>query len=103
MSLGETFFWGAFGGFGAEALVWFAIRHLRPREYPFWIRAPLYYAIAAVMIGIGGVIALAYARSGTTLNALLAIQIGASAPLVLRKARDLVPPPTEPPDPARVD
>lgn len=103
MSPYETIFWGVFGGFAAEALVWFGIRHLRPAEYPFWVRSPLYYLIAAVMIAIGGIVALAYARSGATLNALLALQIGASTPLILRKARDLVPPKVEPPDPATID
>lgn len=99
----ETILWGAFGAFAAEALVWFGIRHLRPQDYPFWVRSPVYYVIAAVMIAIGGIVALAYARSGTTLNAVLAMQIGASAPLIIRKARDLVPPKPEPPDPTRID
>jgi len=103
MGSGETFLWGTFGAFAAEALVWFSLRHLVPKEYPYWIRSPLYYVISFVMVAIGGVVALAYARSGTPLNAILAMQIGASAPLIIRRARDVVPTTPSPPDPSTID
>lgn len=99
----ETFLWGLFGGFGAEAVVWFGIRHQRPRDYPYWLKSPIYYLVASVMVLVGGIIAVAYSRSGTSLNAILAIQIGASAPLILRKARDVVPDAPALPDPERVN
>jgi hypothetical protein len=99
----ETFLWGLFGGLGAEASVVFAFRHRGPSEYPYWLKSWTYYFVAAVMVLIGGVIAVAYAKSGTTLNAMLAIQIGASTPLIFRKLSENIPDRPEPPDPSRID
>ena len=103
MTLTETTLWGAFGGLAAEAINWYSLRHLKLSEYPYWVKSPLYYAIAVVMIFIAAVITLAYARSGTTLNPLLAIQVGASAPLIIRRGRDALATKPEPPDPATID
>lgn len=103
MSLTETTLWGAFGGLAAEAINWHNLRHLQLSDYPYWVKSPMYYVIAVVMIGIAAVITLAYARSGTTLNPLLAIQVGASAPLIIRRGRDALGAKPEAPDPAEVD
>lgn len=100
----ETFLWGLFGGFGAEVSVVFALRHRGSSDYPYWLKSWTYYLVAATMIIVGGVIAVAYARSGTTLNAILAIQIGASAPLIFRKlGESFIPDTPKPPDPSRID
>jgi hypothetical protein len=99
----ETFLWALFGGIGAEIAVVFGLRHSAPHEFPYWLRSPLYYVVAALMVLAGGGIALAYARSGVNLNAILALQLGASAPLILRKLRDAVPTEVKPPDPAKID
>jgi hypothetical protein len=99
----ETFAWGFFGGVGAELAVLFGIRQQFPDKFPHWIRSRAYYVVVLLMAAAGGAIALAYARSGTTLSAILAIQVGASAPLFLRKARDVIAEPSKPPDPAKVD
>lgn len=99
----ETFLWGAFGGVGAEAATWAAIRYSKPTEYPYWLKSPLYYAIAVFLILLGGGVAVMYARSATPLNPVLAAQIGASAPLLLRKFSEAVPPRVQPPDPSKVD
>lgn len=98
-----TFFYAAFGGVGAEIAVIFALRHKLPGEAPHFLRSPLYYVIALAMAAVGGVVALAYAGSGTTLNPILAIQIGASAPLLLRKLSETVVEPTKVSPNARVD
>lgn len=103
MTLLETFLWGLFGGFGAEVSVVFVLRHQGPKEFPHWLKSWIYYAIALVMAIFGGGIAVAYASSGITLNAILAIQIGASAPLILRKLSGTIPETPKPPDPARID
>lgn len=99
----ETFLWGLFGGFGAEVGVVFALRHRLPTEYPYWLKSPVYYLVSIVMVLLGGGIAVAYARSGSTLNAILAIQIGASAPLILRKLTETLPEEPKVPDPAKVN
>ncbi len=99
----ETFLWGFFGGLGAEVSVVFALRHRASSEYPHWLKSWTYYAVAFVMVIVGGVIAVAYSKSGTTLNAILAIQIGASAPLIFRKLLETVPDTPKRPDPTRID
>ena len=99
----ETFLWGLFGGFGAEMAVLFAIRHQLPADAPHYLKSKLYYLVALVMCLVGGIIALAYSQSGTSLNAILAIQIGASAPLLLRKLSETVVEPPRVPPTARID
>ena len=99
----ETFIWGFFGGLGAEVSVVFALRHRGPKEYPHWLKSWTYYIVSFVMVIVGGGIAVAYAQSGTTLNAILAIQIGASAPLIFRKLSETIPYAPPPPDPAKID
>lgn len=103
MSLLETFLWGLFGGVGAEASVVFTHRHRAPKDFPYWLRSWTYYAACLVMVLLGGGIAVAYASSGTTLNAILAIQIGASAPLIFRKLSESIPEKPEPPDPTKIN
>ena len=103
MGLFETFIWGFFGGVGAELAVLFGVRQQFPDRFPYWIRSRAYYVVALLMALAGGGIALAYVRSGTALSAILAIQIGASAPLFFRKARDVIAETPAPPDPNRVD
>ncbi len=99
----ETFIWGFIGGVGAELTVLFGVREQFPDRFPHWIRSGAYYVVALLMALLGGGIALAYVRSGTNLSAILAIQVGASAPLFFRRARDVVSEPPKPPDASRVD
>jgi hypothetical protein len=99
----ETFVWGFFGGVAAELAVLFGLRKQFPGKYPHWVVSPAYWAIVVVMAACGGAIALAYVRSGTALTAILAIQVGASAPLFLRKARDLLSEPPKPPNQSTID
>ena len=103
MGAPETFWWGLFGGVGAELAVIFALVHNLPAEYPYWLKSKVYWCLAVLMALAGGGVAAAYARSGTPLSALLAIQVGASAPLILRKLRDTVPSTPKPPDPTKID
>jgi hypothetical protein len=103
MGLLETMAWGVFGGIGAEAVVLFALRYRHPHDFPYWLRSWEYYLFAGGMAVIGGVIALAYARSGNTMNPIMAIQIGASAPLLLRKFGEGIEGAAGGPNPDRVD
>lgn len=103
MGLLETFLWGLFGGVGAEVSVVFAHRHRAANDFPYWLKSWVYYISSLVMVFFGGGIAVAYASSGTTLNAILAIQIGASAPLIFRKLSETIPETPRPPDPAKIN
>ena len=99
----ETFLWGFFGGIGAELAVLFGVKQQFPDRFPHWIRSKWYYTVVILMALAGGGIALAYVRSGSPLNAILAIQVGASAPLFFRKARDVLAETPKPPATSRVD
>lgn len=103
MGLLETFLWGFFGGVGAEVSVVFALRHRVAKDFPYWLKSWVYYISSFAMVLFGGGIAVAYASSGTTLNAILAIQIGASAPLIFRKLSETIPETPKTPDPAKID
>lgn len=103
MTLLETALWGAFGGLAAEAINWYSLRHLPVGDYPYWVRSWLYYVIAVGMIVVAAIVTLAYARSGTTLNPLLAIQVGASAPLIIRGGKGAITPKSSAPDAANID
>ncbi len=103
MSGVETIGWALFGGFVAEFIGLFELRHKLTAELPYWLRSKFYWASVIGMVCVGGVLALAYLRSGIPLNALLAINIGASAPLALRQAISSAPRQMPPPDPAKID
>jgi hypothetical protein len=70
---------GTFGGFIAEAVRWYKIRE--SKNYPSYIKSPLYWLSTLVMIFIGGFLASLYGID--QVNALLAVNIGASAPLII--------------------
>ena len=84
--------WGIRGGIAAEALRWFRIRDELYKGVPDWARSWLYWMVTIVMIVFGGVFVRAYENSADVqLNALLALNIGASAPLILRSFVSQVP------------
>ena len=82
------------GGVFGELLKWFNMRHDLHRGLPDWSRSRLYWIVTLLMAVAGGLLVLAYLRSGFTLNALLAVNLGVSAPLVLDKLFSQLP--TEP-------
>lgn len=102
MGLLETVGWGLFGGAVAEIVELFEARQRLAHEIPYWLKSRLYWAITAMMILVGALLTVAYVRSGANLTALLAINIGASAPLALRRLTGAVPK-TVPLDPNRID
>ena len=84
--------WGIAGGVAAEALRWFRIRDELHKGVPDWARSWLYWVVTVVMIAFGGVLVGAYENSADVrLNELLALNIGASAPLILRSSVSQVP------------
>ena len=103
MGILEAVAWGIVGGVGAEAAVWFAIRHQRPHEYPHWTRSRMYWGVTLFMVILGGVLVFAHSRYGTELNPFLAMNVGASAPLAFRKLSEVVPRTPTAPDPNRID
>ncbi len=83
MSLIEGFFWGVLGGLLAELIGLFRLRTVTSQDLPDWLRTSYYWVVTVVMILAGGILVVAYLRSEVKINAIIAINLGASAPLLL--------------------
>jgi len=83
IGLWEGFGWGILGGLFAEVLGLYKLRHQTPEKLPLWLRSRFYWAVTCIMIFVGGLVVVIYMRSGFTVPAILAVNIGASAPLIL--------------------
>ena len=89
----ELALWGFVGGIGAEGLRWFRIRDELHKGVPAWGKSRLYWVVTAVMSVIGAALVWAYDSAGDVqLNPILAINIGASAPLILSRLSGQIPP-----------
>ncbi len=83
-----TFLWAAGGGLAAEALRWW--RLIRGQQQgttlnlPVYARSPLYWGLTGVIVLAGGMLAVAYVVSGQRLGPILAVNVGASAPLIIQ-------------------
>ena len=80
MGLLEGFAWGIAGGVFAELLGWFKLRHQAPEDLPIQMRTAHYWIVTAGMILSGGLLVTAYLRSDVKVNAIMALNVGASAP-----------------------
>jgi hypothetical protein len=83
MGILEGFAWGILGGGVAEFLGWHKLRHQSPDDLPLWMASPYYWSVTLGMVAVGGILVVAYLRSDVKMNAIMAINIGASAPLLL--------------------
>ena len=83
----EPIGWGLAGGVLSELIRIFDVRHQAPKDWPFWMRLRSYWIITAGMVIAGGLLVYLHQRSGASFqqNAWLAVNIGASAPLLLRQ------------------
>ncbi len=72
----------AFGGFAINLLNLMELQNVEKDKWPDF-RAPIYWLPFFVWPILGGVLAYAY-ETETDLNAILAINIGVSAPLIIR-------------------
>ena len=82
---------GVAGGLAAEALQWFRIRKTLYRGVPDWAGHWLYWFVTAVMVALGGLLVFAYRSSGVQISPIVALNIGASAPLILESLVGQVP------------
>jgi len=99
MSAWSGFGWGILGGLFAEVIIWNGLRRELHKGLPDWSRSAWYWLVTAVSWMVGGLLVVVYIESGSSLNAILAVNIGATAPLILSRAFLQVPPVT----PGRVD
>ena len=79
----ETLLYGIIGGAFAELLGLFKLRHRAPSRFPVWLKSWLYWSLTVSMILAGGALAVIYTKAGIELNPLIAVNIGASAPLII--------------------
>jgi hypothetical protein len=83
MGLLEGIAWGIAGGVFAELLGWFKLRHQAPEDLPIHVKTAHYWIVTTCMILSGGILVVAYLRSDLKVNAIMALNVGASAPLIL--------------------
>ena len=79
----EAFLYGIVGGFLAELFGLWKLRQELKANLPPYLRSWFYWFMTLLMIGSGGVVALVYVKSGISLSPLLAVNVGASAPLII--------------------
>ncbi len=75
---------GLAGGVAAELLKWYGIRESLHEGLPGYAKSVAYWLVTAGMVGAGGLLVFVYqASADIKLSPLLALNIGASAPLIL--------------------
>jgi hypothetical protein len=77
-------FWGCVGGFFAELLNARALSERSPAEWNKTRERISFWVFAALFVAAGGLTALAHEQV-TSINALLAINVGFAWPLALRR------------------
>lgn len=84
MDVATAVSFGLLGGFSVEVLKWFRIREDLHKGMPDYAKRWPYWLVTTLMILVGGGLVVAYhVSSGVQLNPILAVNVGASAPLVL--------------------
>ena len=79
----QEFWYGVAGGFLAELFGLWKLRQELKETLPPYLRSWFYWLMTLLMIGSGGLVALVYVKSGVSLSPLLAVNVGASAPLII--------------------
>jgi hypothetical protein len=77
------FLFGLFGGVLAELLGLFELRRHARKDLPKWLKSPFYWIITILMVLAGGGLVVAYIESDIAMKPILAINVGASAPLII--------------------
>lgn len=83
MDLPVELWYGIIGGGLAEILGLWKIRHTAREELPHYLTSPFYWAMTALGVISGGIVAFIYVKSGISLSPILALNVGASAPLII--------------------
>jgi hypothetical protein len=83
MGLLEGFLYGLLGGLLSEVLGLFRLRQQKVETLPDWLKSWFYWATTVLMITAGGLLVVIYLRSGISVQPILAVNVGASAPLLI--------------------
>lgn len=79
----QGLFYGIAGGILAEFVGWYKLRTVLYNSHPEYSKSLSYWIMTIGMIFAGGGLVYIYIESGFQFKALLAINIGATAPLIL--------------------
>jgi hypothetical protein len=79
----QEFWYGVLGGFFAELFGMWKLRHGLKAELPPYLRSWFYWLMTILMVATGGLLSFVYLKSGVTLSPLLAVNVGATAPLMI--------------------
>jgi hypothetical protein len=85
------FIWGAIGGILPEILLWYRVRD-KIGDLSYIPKPLFYWLITGLMICAGGVLVVAYIESGIAFKPILAMNVGASAPLAIGALAAQTPP-----------
>jgi len=86
----QVFLAGLAGGLLLEFVHWYGLR--RDAKLPEYAGKPLYWILSALMALVGGILAVLY--FGSRAEAIVAVHIGISAPIILQKLMTTVAEPT---------
>ena len=75
---------GIIGGILAEVAGLYQLRRATKDDRPEWLHSGFYWVITLLMIMSGGALAMLYQSSGASLNPIVAVNGGASAPLIIQ-------------------
>jgi len=79
MQLLDAYLWGLLGGISVELHSWWKLRE--SKKLPHFAKRWAYWLPTVLMALFGGLFPLLYISSGTELSPLLAVHLGASAPV----------------------
>lgn len=83
MEVMNGFLFGILGGFLAELFGLFKLRQQARQDLPLWFKSPFYWIVTILMIAAGGGLVVVYMKSGIDLKPIIAVNVGASAPLII--------------------
>jgi len=99
-----SLFFGIMGGALAEILGLYRLRYLHGTELPGYLRDPFYWIMtASIIIFGGGGLTLLHILTGSVLSPILALNIGASGPLIIGQLASSSIQPTDPSDSERIN
>jgi hypothetical protein len=87
-----AFWFAVFGGFAVNLFRLAELAQTPQTERPRTFSDPLYVLQFAVLPFLGGGLAYAYQTGGTILSPILAVNVGASAPLIFKNLASALPP-----------
>ena len=83
MTIPIEVWFGLADGACAEILALWKMRPVAPAELPGYLSSGFYWVMTLAMVAVGGIVAFVYIKSGIALSPLLAVNVGASAPLII--------------------